>query len=599
MGRKTKLKLLKKEVRTQELQQIKTQRFDSKRKLLNKILTIFTLLSVLLAILSLAFAVFNPGLPSGHDLIAHAFRSKIFIEALREEQFPVRWIDWANNNFSGPFFNFYQVGYYYLAFFISLISFSIYDSIKILIIGSWWLGALFMFLYARRFGILPASLAALIYAFTPYTISDFFVRASYPECLAISLSIGILWALDRILVTAKTIYGIPLTLCVAGLALTHLPTVIILAPILIGYFFLLLFNKEIKLKGLIPFAIAGLLGLGLSAFYLIPSLFELDLVKSSLLTASYYDFRPHFVYPEQLFSTFWDYGISKAGNTDGMSFQVGHINWIIILLALVLTTFYLFKKNHKNTLHLVFWLLTILYSFFFIHEISISFWENIQTIAFIQYPWRYLMVIPIATAVLASLLLQTIPKIWQQSLIILITILGIFIFYKDYLKPATFLSTDYFKFDTNDWQKSEAAKYAVLEEGYEPKTAELTPQGNLNKWALIQGKGKVEEKAIKQENKQFTTTSTETLAFLLTTHYFPGWKAYIDNAETKIETTQGYGFMQIEVPQGVHKVEFKFTNTPIRSAANLISIFSLITFVIWQILAWKKYLFVDKTNSRS
>ncbi|MDD2822467.1 MAG: hypothetical protein PHQ59_00090 [Candidatus Daviesbacteria bacterium] len=589
MGRKTKLKILKQEARKQELKQIQAQKFDSKNILLNKILFIFTLLSVLLAILSLALVVFKPGLPSGHDLISHAFRSKIFIEALKTGQFPVRWVDWSNNNFSGPFFNFYQVGYYYLIYFINLISFSIYDSIKILIVGSWWLGALFMFLYTRRFGTLPASLSALIYAFTPYTISDFFVRASYPECLAISFCIGVLWATDRILVTAKTYYGIPLALCVAGLILTHLPTVVIMVPVLIGYFFLLLFNKEIKLKGFLPFLVAGLLGLGLSAFYLLPSLFELNLVKSSLLTSSYYDFHPHFVYLQQLFSTFWDYGISTAGPLDGMSFQVGIIQWIIIFLALTLTIYYLlYKKNQKNTSHLIFWLLTCLYSFFFIHEASLSFWENIQTIAFIQYPWRYLMIIPVASAILGSLLLQVFTKTWQQSLVIFLALFGVFIFYKPYLKPATFLPTDYFKFETSDWQKSEAAKYAILEEGYEPKTAELIPQGNVKKWTIDTEQAQIEEKAFLNHYKDFITKSSEPVIFTLNTHYFPGWKAYIDNMETPIETTQYFSFMRISVPIGLHRVEFKFTNTPVRSAGNAISTLSLMFMIIYTgVLLWK------------
>lgn len=230
----------------------------------------FTYLAVIVSIVYLGFLIFQPGIPSGHDIISHVYRSKIFIDALKEGQFPVRWIDSVMSNFSGPLFNFYQVGFYYLVSLVDLATSSLYFSIKAVITFSWLLGALFMFLYAKRFGNLPGALAALVFAFTPYIISDYFVRAAYPEALAISFCVGILWALDRLLTTTKKIYGIPLALCTAGLFVTHLPTAVIILPVFAGYICLLALDREIKLKGLKLFIIAGLLGIGISAFYLFP-----------------------------------------------------------------------------------------------------------------------------------------------------------------------------------------------------------------------------------------------------------------------------------------------------------------------------------------
>lgn len=41
------------------------------------------------------------------------------------------------------------------------------------------------------------------------------------------------------------------------------------------------------------------------------------------------------------------------------------------------------------------------------------------------------------------------------------------------------------------------------------------------------------------------------------TTYLPGWKAYVDNAETAVHKTN-YGFMGIVVPKGKHSVEFVY-----------------------------------------
>lgn len=586
MGRKTKQKQLRIAAKQAQLKELHSQHNFQNEKKFKIFIFLFTLGIVALTIFSLIFAIFHPGLPSGHDIIAHAYRTKIFIDALREGQFPVRWIDISLGNFNGPFFNFYQVGFYYLVWAVNTIIPSIYNSIKIVVLFSWWMGALFMFLYARRFGTLPAALSALIYAFTPYLISDFFVRASFPETLAIAFSLAILWAFDRLLLTGKAIYGAPLTLCLAGLSLTHLPTVVIMAPVLTGYFFLLLFTKEINFKAILPLAISLMLGLGMAAFYLLPSIFELNLIKSQLLTSDYYDFHPHFVYFQQLFSSNWDYGISEPGPNDQMSFQVGIIQWIIIALSLGLTL-YSFKKKQKNILYFVFWLLAIFFSLFFITEISLAFWENISIISFIQYPWRFLMIIPIAAAALGALLLNKISNIWHQALIIVFVSVSIFIFYGSYLKPATFLSDDFFKFESGGWTTSEASKYAVLEEGYLPKTVEIEPQGEVKKWVIAYGQGEIIEKYMRTTDKIFSSSSQQAIVFVLTDHYYPGWKAYIDDKETTIETIPGYGFMQIRVPSGMHTLEFMFTNTPLRQTANVISLLSIISFAVWQLFIYK------------
>lgn len=534
--------------------------------------TIIYLSAVFLAFFSLVFALLKPGIPSGHDISAHIIRSRLFINTLHEGQFPVRWTNWVSNGFDQPLFNFFPVGFYYLVSFIDTFIPFLTQSLKVTIVLLWWLGSLFMFLYARRFGNLAGGLSALLYAFTPYLISDIYVRAAYPEMMAITFATGSLWALDRLLTSARSIYGLPLAFFLAGLLISHLPSVVIILPILIGYSLLLTINQEVKLKSVVLLGASLALGLGLSAFYLLPSLFELNLIKSSLLTSEYYDFRPHFVYPQQLFSTFWGYGISQAGPDDGMSFQLGIIQWIIIFTT-ILVLFFKKLSNRIRTfkIYLIFWLLVILYAVFFMHDVSLAFWENIKAISFIQYPWRFLMVVVLAVPCLSAILLRIFPKSWQKAGIIIITILAVFIFYRNYLQPATFLPENYFN-----------SQKAYLEEGYLPKEVEQLPTKDINKWEILKGKAKVEEKIIKAFKYQFVISSSEQLVFQLNSHFFPGWKVYIDNLEVKEDHTSPYGFMVISVPAGLHQVEAKFTNTPIRSFANAVSVISLIILVIWQ-----------------
>lgn len=547
-----------------------------------------TLALVVLAILSLIFTILKPGFPSGHDIAAHIVRSKILKDALIDGQFPVRWVEWAWAGSSYPLFNFYQAGFYYLVTLVSTLIPSHIESIKVTVLLMWWLGAGFMFLFTRRFGNLPAAFAALIFAFTPYILSDIFVRAAYPELGAISFSIGFLWALDRLLRTSKTIYVLPLSLCLAGIITFHLPTLVIMSPLFLCYILTLTTNNEVKKKGVYLTVLGTILGFGISAFYLLPALTELKYVKNELLTDGYYDFHPHFVYPQQLLETKWGYGISLDGTADGMSFQFGFLQWLIITLGL--SSLVIFKKITKSV---IFWLLMIIYAVFFMHDISLAFWENWRFISFIQYPWRFLMVVAVSCSMLAALLLSQIKKPLYQSGIMISSGILIFILYRTFLTPSIFVPKSDFDIDAPNWKQSPGIiRNSIVEEGYMPKEVEIMPPRNINKWEIVsknQIDGTMEAKVNKNHFFSFVSESTESFIFQLNSHYFLGWKAFIDRQEVPINSQNKYGFMQINIPAGIHQIEFKFTNTPIRSISNVLSVTSLIGLLLIPIYGRLKF----------
>ncbi|MCL5784460.1 MAG: 6-pyruvoyl-tetrahydropterin synthase-related protein [Patescibacteria group bacterium] len=591
MGKKARLKLQKKLLRQEEK--------DHKNRRIISTATAITLIVVTSIILSMAFTLLQPGLPSGHDIAAHVVNLKLFQQALDQGQFPVRWSEGIHPGESLPLFNFYQIGFYYLASAIHIFIPALTGSIKATLLLSWWIGALFVFLWLRRFGNLPAALAAFVYTLTPYILLDIFVRAAYPEILAVSFSIGAFWALDRSLLSAKPIYGLPLSLLLAGLICSHLPTLVIITPVFLAYAVFLFLIGQARIKGLLVTGIGTILGLGLAAFYLVPALGELSLVKSQLLTSQYYDFHPHFVYPQQLFSTFWGYGISQAGPNDGMSFQFGLVQWIIIILSLSWIAFNKWqKKTSLLTPYLTFWLLAIVYATFFMHDISLSFWENIKPIGFIQYPWRYLMVVVISCAFLAGILISGLPKKWQQITAVFSTITLAFFLYHSYLAPAMLVPDSYFNIDSPNWRQSQGVeRNGYLEEGYLPATVEQPLPQNIQRWNIIQNnkidlrQTKVWEKLIHDQELVFTTQSPKPFGLQINSHYFPGWKAYIDNRETDIDHDNTFDVMDVSVPAGTHQVEVKFTNTLIRTLADTITIFSFVSLLSWQLFLlnpWKK-----------
>ena len=77
--------------------------------------------------------------------------------------------------------------------------------------------------------------------------------------------------------------------------------------------------------------------------------------------------------------------------------------------------------------------------------------------------------------------------------------------------------------------------------------------------------------------KIFTVDSAYSNNIRTNITYFPGWQVKIDGVNTSINSSEGrIGFI---IPQGKHRVEFIFGDTPIRLLSNIISIIALFLLV--------------------
>jgi hypothetical protein len=61
--------------------------------------------------------------------------------------------------------------------------------------------------------------------------------------------------------------------------------------------------------------------------------------------------------------------------------------------------------------------------------------------------------------------------------------------------------------------------------------------------------------------------------------YFPGWQIYVDGAPVPTTPSGPLGLVSAEIPAGDHKVRISFAQTPLRTAADWISLLSLVGMV--------------------
>ncbi len=70
----------------------------------------------------------------------------------------------------------------------------------------------------------------------------------------------------------------------------------------------------------------------------------------------------------------------------------------------------------------------------------------------------------------------------------------------------------------------------------------------------------------------------------LSDNYYPGWKAYVDNKETKIYRAN-YTFRSIYLPSGNHSVAFKYNplSFKIGSVVSLLSFIAILSILVLKI----------------
>ncbi len=94
-------------------------------------------------------------------------------------------------------------------------------------------------------------------------------------------------------------------------------------------------------------------------------------------------------------------------------------------------------------------------------------------------------------------------------------------------------------------------------------------------------------KQYKENNVSIATNTTSNSLLVLSDNYYPGWRAFIDDKETKIYRAN-YTFRAISLPKGNHIIRFAYQPESFKIGA-IISIVSLI-FLIGVSVAGKKYI---------
>ena len=111
----------------------------------------------------------------------------------------------------------------------------------------------------------------------------------------------------------------------------------------------------------------------------------------------------------------------------------------------------------------------------------------------------------------------------------------------------------------------------------------------------VEGEGKADVAAWRSAERVIEISAQTPLTLRIRTFNFPGWKAYIDDAQAEIKIEEGTRAMLVDIPEGNHTLVLRFEDTPIRYYSKIISLGSL--FVIAFISLFSGVLLNKKRNA--
>lgn len=531
---------------------------------------------ILGSIASVVVPFTRPGFLSGHDIGGHVTHTYLFDRALWQGQVPVRWVEWVRPGESQPLFNFYPPGLYYLIQIPHALGLPLSAALKTTVPLLWCLGGLFMYGWLRPLGSMPAGLAAALFVLSPYLVIDAFVRAAYPELLAVSFAPGLFWSIDRLARSGAGRDALLVACFTAALLVCHLLSSLILGPVAAAYAVHRLVATRARPRTIGLLASGALLGAGLAAFFVVPSQLELAYVSIGRITTGYFDYQGHFVDPSQFLTGAWGYGPSVPGLEDGMSFAIRAVPWTVLALACASLPLAWLTRRVPHIGAIAFWLAAVGVAMWLMTSSSTVIWRAVPALAYLQFPWRYSMVVSVGVAALAALLLSAVTHRATRAAVVIVVVGLHYQLERDHLKPALYYPKYQANIDNPRWAEVVSLGLpAFLERSFTPNVARREPPAGIGRWSIVGGTGEVREIAIADHRLTLDVHTPDGARLRVSSHAFPGWVTFLDGQPAPMHVDREYGFIEVDVPPGRHRVDARLTNTPVRTAANAISVASV------------------------
>ncbi|MBI5449391.1 hypothetical protein HY948_03700 [Candidatus Gottesmanbacteria bacterium] len=195
-------------------------------------------------------------------------------------------------------------------------------------------------------------------------------------------------------------------------------------------------------------------------------------------------------------------------------------------------------------------------------------WEWIPILTNLQYPWRLLSVVIVATPFLTATIFSRLR--WRMVFIgaMILTVILSF----SYTKPVLYAPRpdEYYlsKREFTDGTSSLGNSFSTVWSPWKSSRA-------VRLVDVVQGKGTVTVQSKKPLSVLLAADMKEDAMVRVNILYFPGWVVMIDGKKQAIDYKKD-GTISFLVGKGSHIIRVLFTETPVRVGADLLSLASLL-----------------------
>ena len=531
-------------------------------------------LIILLLCVPVILPYFNSGYFPTHDGEWAVVRLGDMFRTLRDMQFPPRYSGALNFGYGYPLFNFAYPMPYYIGVIFNLFLHSFILSIKLLFILSVLLSAVFMYsasskLWSNKWSGIVSS---ILYIYLPYRMVDLYVRGSVGESIAMILfPFILLFALRLFESPFSRITVLMLSVSIGALVMTHNIMTILFLPVLVLFIGMRIFIEK-RFDVLQTFLLCLFFGAGLSFFFWFPALYEKSNILLSKIPIA--DRNLYFVPFDKLIIPSWDYGTPTEKGAFTYQLGLGQIGVIIVSFFILLFSFvkskFIQTPIKKFAIIILFSYVICLLGTF---SISSLIWTNTPLLSEINYPWTLLSQLGFLSSLLAGFLVIEGREI--KIIVFIMAIVAVAQVYP-YARPVkySYYSDQYYL--TNEATTTSSQELMPLWVTDRP-TKHFT-----DKVEVLSGNATISNTVYNSNSVKFKFTAASDTVFKINTIFYPGWRAYINGVETKIDYQNPQGVMTISAGKYADSVELFFIETFPRAIANGVSIltFLVLLFVL-------------------
>ncbi len=520
----------------------------------------------------------------------HALWHVSFSQQLRQGELYPRWLSAMNNGLGSPTFFYYPpVPYYFSAFWQFLISndtngwYQLGFSAATALIAS---GVTAFFWLKKIAGQTAAVIAAILYMAMPYHLAiDLWVRGSFAEFGAF------VWLPLILLCVKKTGEGsksaiFALAVCYALLIMTHLPTALIFSPVPLVYAVISGAPGQ-KLKHLFLILSAMLNGISLAAIYLIPALTMREFVSMPEMQRDDFYFANNFF----VISTFW----AMTGTT-----RILFVTCLTFGIALCFFLIGYFLRKGRVGKELIFWFVTAVSSCLMMTSLSQPIWQIASPLQNIQFPWRFNVLLVVATSAVVAIGFSNLKKPFPLSVKLMLSIaLPItlsFVPITAYQIWRVFpalrdLPEKHAKLNKQLQLRRDAREYRTI---WATDAADKKMEGFLEQFSLdeaqaeiVEGTGEVSVIEWKPREIILRLNSSTAVKIEVKRFYFAGLTAQTtdENEFFNLEPRIGSGLITLQVPAGQRTMAIRLERTRSEFVGQIVSAVSLLlsacVFLVW------------------